>query len=73
MLLCWGKTELVPVMKACKFIGLLGGNMLAVTNMAICVNLAIIVYASMFSLSNSIPWTIRLWFLIPLTSGNYVL
>lgn len=46
VLLCWGKFELVIVIKTIKIIGMMGGNMLAVTNVAICANLAFIVHVS---------------------------
>lgn len=46
VLLCWGKSELLILIKALKFIELVGGNMLAVTNVAICINLALIVSVS---------------------------
>lgn len=43
VLLCWSKTELLILIKSLKFLEVVGGNMLAVTNVAICVNLALIV------------------------------
>lgn len=46
VLLCWGKSELSFVIKAIKLVGMMGGNMFAVTNVAICANLAFIVHVS---------------------------
>lgn len=46
VLLCWSKTELLILIKSLKFLEVVGGNMLAVTNVAICVNLALIVSVS---------------------------
>ena len=40
---CWTGTEVENVVKTFKFLELTGSNMLAVTNLAICVNLALIV------------------------------
>lgn len=41
--LCWSKSEALVVVKSFKFIELAAANMLAVTNLAICINLALIV------------------------------
>lgn len=46
VLLCWSKWELLVLIKALKFMEVVGANMLAVTNVAICVNLALIVSVS---------------------------
>ena len=49
VLLCWSKSELLILIKALKFMEIVGANMLAVTNVAICVNLALIVSVSQIS------------------------
>lgn len=49
VLLCWAKNEDHNFLRAMKFFELLGANMLAVTNLAICVNLALIVSVSIGS------------------------
>eukprot|EP00752_Nemacystus_decipiens_P002513 g2360.t1 len=41
--LCWTTTGVLRVVQALKFVELVGGNLLAITNVAICVNLALIV------------------------------
>lgn len=41
--LCWAKSGMLRFIQAMKFLELVGGNMLAITNLAICVNLALIV------------------------------
>lgn len=48
--LCWTKSSALRVIQALKFVELVGGNMLAITNVAICVNLALIVSVSLASL-----------------------
>lgn len=44
--LCWTKSSMLRAIQALKFVELVGGNLLAITNVAICVNLAIIVWVS---------------------------
>ena len=44
--LCWTGSNLVGLMKTLKFIELAAANMFAVTNLAICVNLALVVLVS---------------------------
>lgn len=46
LLNCWFDPGLVNFVKFIKFMELAGGNMLAATNVAICVNLALIVHVS---------------------------
>lgn len=46
VLLCWAKSTVLRVIQALKFVELAGGNLLAITNVAICVNLALIVSVS---------------------------
>ncbi|CAM9325465.1 unnamed protein product [Pylaiella littoralis] len=41
--LCWAKSSVLRLIQAMKFVELVGGNMVAITNLAICVNLALIV------------------------------
>lgn len=41
--LCWAKSNVLRLIQAMKFVELVGGNLLAITNLAICVNLALIV------------------------------
>lgn len=43
---CWTGRNLEGVIKALKFIELAAANMLAITNLAICVNLSLIVVVS---------------------------
>ena len=43
---CWVGAELVTFIKALKFLELAGSNLVAVTNLAICANLALIVHVS---------------------------
>lgn len=40
---CWSTMEFLPVIQICKFIELTASNMFAITNLAICINLALIV------------------------------
>eukprot|EP00904_Undaria_pinnatifida_P005765 jgi/Undpi1/2318/HiC_scaffold_13.g05701.m1 len=42
---CWVGEELLSVIKALKFLELAGSNLVAVTNLAICTNLAVIVHS----------------------------
>ena len=44
--LCWTNSGDLKFVKAMKFVELVAGNMLAVTNVAICVNLALVVSVS---------------------------
>ena len=44
--LCWTTSSDLKFVKAMKFVELVSGNMLAVTNVAICVNLALVVSVS---------------------------
>ena len=44
--LCWTTSNVLRVVQALKFVELVGGNLLAITNVAICVNLALIVSVS---------------------------
>lgn len=41
--LCWTGSSVEPFMKALKFIELAASNMFAITNLAICINLALVV------------------------------
>lgn len=43
---CWFESSLEWLLKIFKFAELVGANMLAVTNIAICLNLALIVHVS---------------------------
>lgn len=43
---CWVGKDLVPLIKALKFVELAGSNLVAVTNLAICANLAFIMHVS---------------------------
>lgn len=46
VLLCWADSSMLVVIRIAKFVELTASNMLAVTNVAICVNLALIVSVS---------------------------
>lgn len=48
--LCWAKSSVLRFIQAMKFLELVGGNMLAITNLAICINLALIVSVRFFFL-----------------------
>ncbi len=43
VLLCWARSGALRYIQALKFVELMGGNLLAITNVAICVNLALVV------------------------------
>lgn len=43
VLLCWARSSALRYIQALKFLELMGGNLLAITNVAICVNLALVV------------------------------
>ena len=43
---CWVGEELLNLIKAIKFLELAGSNLVAVTNLAICANLGLIVHVS---------------------------
>ena len=47
--LCWVKNNVGGLVKAIKFMELAAGNMLAITNLAICINLALIVLVSILA------------------------
>lgn len=49
VLLCFLEARYLNFLKFVKFLELLGGNMLATTNLAICINLALIVRVSLDS------------------------
>lgn len=44
--LCWVQRNLTGLIKTIKYVELAAGNMLAITNLAICVNLSFIVLVS---------------------------
>ena len=44
MRFCWIRFNLIGIIKSIKFIEVVASNMLAVTNLAICINLALIIY-----------------------------
>ena len=44
--LCWVQSNLTGLIKTIKYIELAASNMLAITNLTICVNLALIVWVS---------------------------
>ena len=44
MRFCWIRSDLVIVIKSIKFVELASCNMLAFTNLTICINLALIIY-----------------------------
>lgn len=46
MLNCWISDDLLSLIKALKFLELAGSNLVAVTNLVICVNLGLIVHVN---------------------------
>lgn len=56
ILACWSKEGLVWVIKLFKFVELTADNMLAITNLAICVQLALIVSVSRKRQDRHIVW-----------------
>lgn len=46
VLVCWAGSNVTGFIKALKFLELVASNMLAITNLAICANLALVVMVS---------------------------